>query len=251
MILGSSGSAGSGLTEGESWAHIVERELAVLLGEAPTVVHTRFYTWTADWEEYLEKTLAKGPFDAVVLSPTKFGFSVYAADNRIRRLLGKRAGDWFKRSADTFDARTSIRTSKGRQGKVNRAVHKAVRRLVGQEPLSDVATITRTYIHTMSRLAQLEDVQVIVISNTAPSTVLARRRPRLAAQVSAFQEALRREAGRRRFAWIERQDLWNSEDGDRDQMYSDGLHSNAEVHRRIAAAVLGLLAPSAAVFEVH
>lgn len=242
LLLGSSGSTGSGLDErGQSWAEIVTRELDARLDGDLHVFHTRFYTWTPDWEEFLERALANGPFDVVVLSPTKFGFSVFSADNRVRRLLGKRAGDWFKRRADAFDSKTSIRTSAGRKGKINHVVHRAARKVIGQEPLSSAEAITDTYLRTMARLARLEDAQVILISNTDPSTVLGRRRPKLAAEVQQFRRTLQREAQRRRFDWLDRQALWTTDDGDRDEMYSDGIHSNAEMHRRISAALLALM----------
>lgn len=243
LILGSSGSAGSGLADAQmAWSRIVERGTESLTGAPAEMLHTRFYTWTADWEEYLENALEKGPFDVVVLSPTKFAFATFAADNRVRRLLGKKAGDWFKGQADAFDAKTSTRTPQGRRGRVNRLVHRTARRAIGQEPLSDVRTITETYLRTMARLARLEDAQVIVLGIAETSSRRHRRHPKTNADVRMFRDTLEKEAARRRFDWIDREALWTANDGEQDDKFSDGVHVNAELHRRIAQAILELMA---------
>ena len=61
---------------------------------------------------YLESLLARGPFDAVVISATKGGFTTFSTHQRVRRLGGRRAADVFLRAATAFDART--RWGKGR-----------------------------------------------------------------------------------------------------------------------------------------
>ena len=234
---------GAGLPNPElAWGRLVEREITDRTGQAPEIVHTRYYTWTPDWEEFLLKQLAKGPFDLVILSPAKFGFQVYSADNRIRKLLGKRTGDWFKHQADGFDAKTWKASDEGLRRKLNRVAHRTARRVVGQSPLSNVETITDTYIRTMAHLARLEDTQVVVLISTHPSKFLAERQPVVREEVVRFRAAMRAEAERRRFDWIDREALWRESDRDRNEMFSDGAHKTAIVHVRLADAILEKIA---------
>jgi len=245
LILGESGSMGTGLPDPEvAWGRALQRGLAERDGVTPEVVHVRLYTWTAGWEDYLERAIAKGPFDVVILSPTKFAFSVYSADNRVRQVFGQRVGDWFKRSADAFDAQTRVQDDEGLRRKANRVAHRSVRKVVGQAPISTVEVITGTYLKAMARLAQLEDAQVIVLGNTNPSERMLERHPEVHARTVQFRNAMKAEAARRRFDWLERDGMWREEDGDRESvMFSDGLHKTAQIHSRMAASLLELIPP--------
>ena len=127
LILGESDSIGMALADpAQAWGHRVPVELADITGEAPEATHVRFYSWADGSLAYLETILARGPFDAVVISATKVGFTVFSADNRVRKVFGDRVGDWFKTSANTFDRNTRWRKPPGLKRNINELAHRAL-----------------------------------------------------------------------------------------------------------------------------
>ena len=243
LLLGESGSMGAALADpATAWGNSVPVELEQLTGERPDFVHVRYFIWAKGSEAYLEQYLAEGPFDVVILSQTKFGFTVWSADNRVRKVLGNRVGDWFKRSADGFDSKTRVQGDEGLKRKVNRVAHRSVRKVVGQAPTLSAKALTDAYLRVLARLARLEDTQVIVLASSDVSKALARLHPEVVGQTAAFREAIRADCVRRSFDWVDRVALMNEAGGDAEKLFVDGLHKGEEVHRRIATALVEKIA---------
>lgn len=239
LLLGESGSKGAGLADPETaWGNSLPVELERLTGERPESVHVRFFIWAKGADEYLEEYLQQGPFDVVILSQTKFGFTVWSADNRIRKVLGNRVADWFKHTADSFDGKTRVQGDEGLKRKANRLAHRSVRKVIGQAPTMSARGLTDAYLKVLARLARLEATQVIVVGSSHVSGALARLHPEVVGQTTAFRETIRLDAARRSFDWVDRVTLMQEAGGEHDKLFLDGLHKGEEVHRRIAAALV-------------
>ncbi|MEO8540529.1 MAG: hypothetical protein ABI577_12390, partial [bacterium] len=132
LILGESDSIGMALADPSlAWGNRVPAEVELLLGERPETTHVRFYPWTGNSDAYFDKVLAGGPFDAIVISATKVAFTIFSADNRIRRVFGDRVGNRFREGVRTADRATRW-GKRGVRRKLNDAAHKAARSLIGQ-----------------------------------------------------------------------------------------------------------------------
>jgi len=243
LILGESDSKGGGLDDpSQAWGELVPVELQQRLSQEVDCTHVRFFAHVPNCLDYLESLLAKGHYDAVLFSLTSIGFTLMSADNRVRRLMGKRAGAWFKRSADTFDSKTRVRGDEGVRRKLNRGAHRTVRTVIGQEPMLDYPTVLTSHMEILARLARLEDTEILLLGPTDHAGRVATSSRRTQPRVELFRAALHEEAERRRFLWLDRQALSYMGE-DRDALFTDGLHKTPVLHRRIALGAVDLLAP--------
>jgi hypothetical protein len=245
LILGESDSIGMALDDPSvAWGNRVPVELGAILGETPETTHVRFYSWGSGAMPYLESVLERGPFDAVVISATKVGFTIYSADNRVRRLLGARAGDWFKARANSYDRKTRWRKPPGWKRSVNELAHKTVRTVIGQAPVTTPEAVTEGYVRAFARIARLEDAQVVVVCAPAVPSSAAKRRPNLAAAVERFRTKMRDEAARRRFDFVDPDALLPAPGPARDALFSDEVHKAPAFHAMLAREVARRLAGS-------
>jgi hypothetical protein len=238
LILGESDSLGLAMADSSlGWGNLLTAQLPQLLGEPVEAEHVRLYTWGGSYTAYLDSVLARGPFDAVVISATKGGFTIFSAHNRVRRILGKRAGDWFQHRADGYDRRARWKKPPGLKKTVNRAAHTLVRRAIGQEAMTSMETVRDGYFEAFSRLARLEDAQVLVVLPPRFPGFTVRRRPKLVAKVEEFRNAIRSEALRRRFSVVDPEAMIPASGPERDVMFIDDLHKTAEYQALLASAV--------------
>ncbi|MGE0599527.1 MAG: SGNH/GDSL hydrolase family protein [Dehalococcoidia bacterium] len=243
LILGESDSIGMALRDPSiAWGNRIPIEIEQQLGEAPETIHVRFYSWGAGTADYLAKVLESGPFDAVVISTTKVGFTIYSADNRVRKVFGNRVGDAFKNSVKAVDRRTLRRQPPGWKRSMNQAGHRLARKIIGQAPVTTPEAVARGYIETFATLARLEDTHVVVVLPPALPSPAARRRPKLAAAVDQFRRTMREEAVRRRFAVVDAMPLMPAPGPDRDRLFTDDVHKTPELHlllgRVVAQAII-------------
>src|SRR5262245_16901877 len=165
------------------WGWQLAAEVERLSAAPVDTVHLRFYPWGARAESYLEALLARGPFDAVVISATKGGFTTFSTHDRVRRLAGRRAGEWFLRAATHFDARTRWGKAPGLTLSVNQLAHRLAGRTIGQAPPTTLEEATQGYMRAFTRLARLEDTRVVVVVAPGLPAAIAARRPALRQQV--------------------------------------------------------------------
>ena len=244
LILGESDSIGMALADpSQAWGNRIPVEIADMTGAAPETVHVRFYPWAGKSAEYLERVLDQGPFDAVVVSATKVAFTVYSADNRVRKVLGNRAGDWFKGSVRQFDRKTRYRKPPGFRRNLNSAVHKAARKVIGQAPDTSARAVAESYVQAFARLARLEDARVVVVAAPPLPSPAAKLRPKLANEVEWFRDGVRDESRRRHFVHFDGESVLPAPGPERDALFVDDVHKTPALHqlvgRRVAEIVLG------------
>jgi hypothetical protein len=243
LILGESGSKGLALRDPSlAWGNRLPHAISEALEEPVECVHIRYYPWGATFHGYLEAQLDKGPFDAVILSITKVGFSMYSADNRIRKIFGDRIGDWFKNSVKEVDTRTIYYREDGslmREAAIR--VHRIGAKLIGQAPTNSMQTVAAGYIATMARLARLEDTQVVILNSANVSPQFAGKRPHLRETGMRYRALIREEAHRRRFDIVEREDILAADGGDPEEFIRDGLHRGSDVQERFVEAIGGVI----------
>ena len=247
LILGESDSHGFGLEDSsQAWGNLLPAELARQSGLEIESTHLAYYAHTATSLAYLERVLAKGPFDIVVFSVTSIGFTLLSVDHRIGRLFGPRIGEFFKSGVDRFDTTTRRKGDEGWVKKANRAAHALARNTIGQEPMASYEFVLENHQKIVARLARLEDTEVVILGPTDHGGRLAQRVRKTQPQVETFRAIVRAEAERRRLTWIDRQKL-SEMFADRDAEFVDGLHKGPRFHGRIVSAVLGVLAQSSPV----
>lgn len=239
LILGESDSTGLVLEDPSvAWGNRASTELEGRSGDTLETTHVRFFSWVATAESYLEKLLADGPFDTVVLSTTKVGFTTFTVDNRIREILGNRAGSLFQNAVAGVDRRTLWRQPPGWKRTVNQAGHRVARRVIGLGPVATSEAVTNGYLQTMKALARLEDTLVVVVlAPQVPSSTLLRH-PKLGEVVEQFRTAMRGEALRRRFSVVDPMEVMPPPGAERDRLFIDDVHKTPELHEMLAAAVV-------------
>ena len=239
LILGESGSKGLALPDpSKSWGNRLPDVISQGIGEPVDTVHIRYYPWGKGYVDYLERTLEQGPFDVVILSITKVGFSMYTADNRIRQVFGDRVGDWFKDRIKQADQKTLWYRDDGFVRKMNQRVHAVGAKVIGQAPGNSMETVAAGFITTMTRLARLEDTQVVVLNSAKVSNAFADKRPKLRAITAEYRALMRAEANKRRFDVVEREEVLERFGGDtEDNFIADGLHRGDETQPALAEAL--------------
>lgn len=243
LILGESDSIGMALTDAsQAWGHRIPIELREITGTPPETVHVRFYPWAGTSAAYLEKLLAQGPFDAVVISATKVAFTVFSADNRVRRLFGNRVGDWFKEGVKTFDRQTLWQKPPGARRSVNQAAHRAARRVIGQAPDTSARAVAESYVQAFSRLARLEDARVLVVAAPPLPSPAAKRRPKLTREVEWFRATIRDEARRRHFMHFDGESVLPPPGPERDALFIDDVHKTPALHQLMGRRIAEMLA---------
>jgi hypothetical protein len=238
LIIGESGSKGVALPDPSlAWGNRLPGVLQDAIGEPVESVHIRYYPWGTGYLDYLEKTLAQGPFDVVVLSITKVGFSMYSADNRIRRIFGDHVGDWFKNRIKEADQKTFWRDD-GPVRRINQRMHAVGATLIGQAPGCSMKTVAEGFTNTMSRLARLEDTQVVVLESAKVSKVFAERHPELRQLTADYRATIREEARKRRFDIVDREDVLAQFGVESEENFIlDSLHRGDEIQPALAAAM--------------
>ncbi|MEO8540530.1 MAG: hypothetical protein ABI577_12395 [bacterium] len=249
LILGESGSKGLALPDpSKSWGNRIPAVIEAAINEPVETVHIRYYPWGKGHMEYLERTLNQGPFDVVILSITKVGFSMYTADNRIRHIFGDRVGDWFKNRIKQADEKTLWYRDDGLVRKVNQRVHAVGAKIIGQAPGNSMETVAAGFTATMTRLARLEDTHVVVLNSAKVSNAFADKRPRLRQATAEYRAIIQAEAKKRRFDLVEREDVLEQFGEETEENFIwDGLHRGDETQpalaEAIAAPIIRRLAP--------
>lgn len=242
LILGHSDSIGMALADpSQGWGNRLLADVEARTGVKPDSLHIRYYPWADHDGAYLEKTLAQGPFDAVVIGTTKVAFTIYAAHNRVRRVFGNRAGDWFKARVSQFDRKTLWQQEPGAKRSLNQLAHRVGRGVIGQAPDTSMEAVAESYLRTFARLARLEDTHVVIsTAPPLPSDPL-RRRPKLEREVERFRLAIREEAKRRSFTHFDPATLLPPPGAHRDALFIDPVHKTAALHAQMAERLASLV----------
>jgi len=242
LILGASDSEGTLLPNfADSWREILRTELPPLIGEPVEIHHRRYYVHLPGTFDFLERCIREADPDFAILPCTGYAFSAPSVGHRLRRLLGKRTGDWIERRFTSFDAATTG-TEGTLRDRVNSAAHSIAAHTVGRESLSTYERVLGDYIRTAERLAQIEDLDMVVMGTTYNGPAIQRRLPKSRLAVDRFNGALRDFAASRHFGWVDRQALISPLPLDIER--PDQMHAGATIHRAYADALIPLIVAS-------
>lgn len=240
LILGASDSEGTLLPNfADSWREKLRLGLPALIGEDVEVFHRRIYVHVPGADAYVERVLEEDRPDFVILGATGYAFSTSSVGNRLRRLLGERAGTWFERKSARFDRATEKEEGTAAE-RVNYTAHWLAGKLIGRDSLSSSSEVFAAYRRTIDRLARDEDLDAIILGTTYNGPRVQRRLPHLRALVDRFNVDMRALAESRRFGWLDRQAIINALPDSTAR--PDQMHTGAEVHAAYAAALLPLIA---------
>ena len=240
LILGASDSEGTLLANfSEAWRERLRIELPALIGEPVEVIHKRFYVHLPGIEQYLERCIAESDPHLVILGATGYAFSTPSVGNRLRRLFGKRVGDWFEQRFSSFDNATA-----GGQGgwreRANDAAHAVAGRVIGREPLSTYEEVFARYRRTIERIARIESADAVVLGTTYGGPDIEKRVPGIRALVDRYNRELRAITEAHHFAFLDRQALISALPVNTAR--PDQMHTGEEVHAAYAAALIPMIA---------
>ena len=240
LILGASDSEGTLLANfADSWREKLRTRLPALVGEDVEVLHRRFYVHLPGVGDYLERALREDQPDFVILGATGYSFSTASAGNRLRRLFGKRVGDWCERRAAKFDRATEREIGSALE-RLNFGAHWVVGHTIGRESVASYGDVMAAYTRTVERLAREEDLDAVIMGTTYNGPRVQRRLPGIHKQVDQFNGQIRQLAESRRFAFLDRQAIINALPAD--TVRPDQMHTGPEIHAAYAEALIPLVA---------
>lgn len=240
LILGASDSEGSLLPNfADSWRERLRLGLPALIGEDVDVVHRRFYVHVPGVDGYVDRVLTEDQPDFVIVGATGYAFTTSSVGNRLRRLLGQRAGTWFERKSAGFDRATEKAEGTAAE-RMNYSVHWIAGKLIGRDSLSTYDEVFAAYRRTLDRLARDERLDAVVLGTTYNGPRVQRRLPHLRMQADRFNAEMRSLAESRRFGWLDRQAIISALPAATAR--PDQMHTGAEIHAAYADALLPLVA---------
>ena len=228
-----------------TWPELARQRLAEIDGEEVEIVDRSFVPLGKRAPEIAETAAREAGSDVIFLPLSEYAFWARTVEWRIQRHLGKRVARWFKEAERGIDRGAKKTGSPGNATK--KALRSVARKVIGRGALASPGEVTATYRETLSRLARIEDVDVVVVAYPV-SPVPAMSEPRMAAARARFIADVKAEALARRFRWVE---------GDRvieraglspaAAYHTDRTHIGEPCHALFAAAIVAAMrAPSTA-----
>ena len=229
LVLGDSDMSGR-FSDGVTWPALLGESLEAAGYSDVAMTMTPFSAATASAKGYAERKIAESSPDLVLLVLGSFPFTAKFVWLRIERLLGKRAGRWYKAIEDSFDDSTRQRSA-GR-GSINRAAHWLVPKVVGAAPFCSREELTKNYRDIFRSLARAEDARIIIMSY--PGLGAHARKGNAPAERAVFFAELQEAAREHHFTWLDGVEVFAGAAG---TLKTDQLHFNADGHRLMAAAI--------------
>ena len=161
LVLGNSDTAGL-FSGGKTWTAIARDGLAQRLGETVELAEVAFGVLGPTAPLYAEKKVREHDPDLVILPVATFSFTIGFVWKRVEGLFGRRAGRWYKRVEDSFDATTRAKGSV--RDCLNNAARTIARRVIGTRPLATQQETTDAYRQVVAALARVEDTQVVLVA---------------------------------------------------------------------------------------
>lgn len=238
LVLGNSDTQGR-FVDGPTWSAVLRDALAAALNEPVSVTEIAFSAVSASGAAFAERKARELRPDVVVLPLGTFAFTVGFTWKRIERLFGKRIGARFRHAEEVFDRRT--RESGDEPHRMNRVARKAIRRLVGTQPLISQAALTRNYAEIIGAIARVEDVDLVLVAYPPEQGghVSVRNIDRKRA---AFLEDIRKEALPRHYTVLDSAPLFSRAPAGDDLITADGFHLQRRGHELLGSAVAAAVA---------
>ncbi|MGH2632249.1 MAG: hypothetical protein ACRDG3_02460 [Tepidiformaceae bacterium] len=241
LVLGSSGSAGSGLAdpEREAWPQLVLAALEPRFGPVE-LVHRRYFVTAPGALEYLDQQLEAHQADWVMLQTTAYPLTLRTVAYKISHTVSPGAGKFAERQFNRFDAATRRRGRALRA--VNHASHWLAGHAIGRDTQGRYEEVIERYSRTIDRIARYEAARSGVMSAGVPRRAVVDDNPSCVAMIHKMNAQLSAQAARRRIPWVDH-DAVTADIADHDSTFCDIVHKGALWHRRIADAVLEVLEP--------
>jgi hypothetical protein len=236
LVLGNSDTNAS-FSGGEAWTEVA-REAIASADAGTTLTELPFSALGAGAPNYAERKLREVQPDVVILPLGTFAFTVGFVWVRVRSLFGERAARWYKRLEDDFERRTRKPGDVG--SLLNRGARRAVRALIGTQPLTTREALTESYRQILRATARVEDVDVVIVAYPIEvgrfvvrgDTARERRR---------FLEDVAAEAAAHRYRLLDSDGVFSGPGALIVPTTADGFHLNAQAHRLLGEALAEML----------
>jgi len=234
LVLGDSDSSGE-FSDGTPWPVLVEQRLAAASEQPSKVTTLAFSPLGAGSPDYAVRKVREHSPDAVIIAVGSFWFTAKFVWLRVEHVFGKRAGRWYQELEHGFERRTAGKG--GLAGRANSAARWLVPRILGKSAYSSREAITENYRKLFDRLAQVEDVDVVVMSY--PGMGAHAREGDGPRQRGLFFADIRAAADAHRFSWVDGVEVFAT--AAPGTINHDGLHFGKAGHELIATAIEGAL----------
>lgn len=232
LVLGNSDTRGD-FAAGETWPAVVAAALSAGKGRECLLREVPFSAIAPGAPEYAVRKVTEFDADLVILPLGTFAFSVGFAWVRVRRLFGKRVAERFRRAEEAFDTRT--RPAGRVPGRFNTFTRRAIRRLLGTQPLTSRAALGESYRTLLQALARAEGIHVLVVAYPPEQGKLVKL-PDLGEQRKAFLAEVAAAARRHHFFLLDTAPLFQARPAE-PLITPDGFHLQAGGHRLVGEAV--------------
>ncbi|MEP7215609.1 MAG: hypothetical protein ABI782_05100 [Anaerolineaceae bacterium] len=235
LVLGHSDSDGTRLTDSaDAWPQVVARELPGLSIE---LTHRILFPGQSA-TKFVEKELAAGTPDIVVVAVSSFSAAFAFVSNRLRDLLGDRAASVAIR-LEHLAGDLSVSNQRLHQATI--APRRAARRLVGTRPTSTLEATLDAYRDVFQRLAREEDVQTIVLGGAGYTLHHERMNPGMRVITERFDAELLSAAQGHHFDWVSHAGVMGGR-GTKERFFmSDGIHTDEAGQRLVADSMMPLI----------
>lgn len=233
LVLGDSDTSASAI-EGDSWTAVLREELARSLGRPVDLTDALFVPFGDKAVSVAARRVDEEHPDVVILPVSTWPFqSDGAMWLRVRRLLGRRAGQTFRDVAERFN---SVSRDRGRlRHGLNRSVRWLLRRLIGADTVASRDDCTRTLSATLAALSRREQVQAVVVGYAPIGKALTDRKA--AREREAFMAELRAESLAHHFRWVEAAEAFEGPDSPSQRTHRDSVHMTPEAQRALGSHV--------------
>lgn len=219
-----------------AWPSLICRGLEGRSGEPVALVHRRLYVHVGDPAAFVDRVLTEHRPEYIVMACNGVSWAWRTVPTRVRKVLGKRAGDWAEARMSWFDegARGNPFIAAGAA-----ALHWSMRHTIPVAAHLPRAEAERRWLTLIDRLAREEDAAALVTGTIFLHGELARATRGINQEIAAFNAVLERRTRERHLYWFDRESLLSGvpeEEG----FLGDLVHRTVAHHEQMAAAMLGI-----------
>ena len=229
LVLGDSDISGR-FSEGVTWPRLLAESLKGDGNTEAVVTAIPFSAASPSAADYARKKVAEVSPELVIMVLGSYPFTAKFVWLRMERMLGKRAGNWYKALEDGFEDRTRDRS--GGRDLLNRVARRVVPAVMRPLAFCSRDELTANYRKVFGALAQFEDMRIIIMSY--PGLGAHARTGNAPQERTVFFAAMREAARGHRFSWVDGVRIFAGSSG---TLKRDQLHFNADGHRLMAAAI--------------
>lgn len=232
LVLGHSDSTGIQLPRGTpTWPEIVRDQVALETGRDVELESVRWAPYRPGALEYALEIADRVEPDLVVLPLASFWCAYSNVRTKVDKKFGPRTQRVY-RAAEGFVANHL-------EGRVipKSASRRMARKVLGVAPLISVAQFIDIHSELIRQLASRENLQVLVLADHHFNEENRRIMPLIPRAIAEINAAIQPIVAERRLLWDDMEKALQVGGHREEIMMPDGVHMNAEGHKRIAAMV--------------